>query len=125
MSEKKTASLEELLAIEAVEQTEIVKIGGLNVKIKSIIEGPIIAGLIEAATKRIGFADVKGKTVMVSQLTALPFEFLAFATVAPKLSFENILEISQQTGLDCLIAGKRAMELAGITEEAVTEAKND
>ena len=120
------ASVEEIEAYEPEVKTKTVQVGPFKMKLQEILDPIQLTKAFNTAKgRRVLPVKIDGVDTVLPQGLADAFTFLEFCLVEPKLNFLQIVKLSRKTGLACMEAGGEAMDLCGLTIEAVEETKKN
>jgi hypothetical protein len=125
-------SLEDVLNYKPQPKIALVKVGPWHFKLREPLDPTALSRVATTAKSRGDFGGVTIKNPDTGQEERLEVEAgeaylytaLELCLVEPKLEYHRIIELSKKTKEDCVLAGEKALELCGFTEERVTEAKN-
>lgn len=125
-----------LLDLPAVTKTAEVKIGGETWEVQGFLDPSKIMKIQkEAEARKRLIVDLgEGEEIRPEESEVMAYCFLSAGLVTEKpVHYEMIVRVSRKTGLDCLNAGFRVMQLSGLIPEDMEnkensveeEAKND
>jgi hypothetical protein len=115
------------------EKTAEVKIGGEAFTVKAVLDPTIILSIEEEAKARAKLKpmDIDGQPVKPKPEEIKLYLYLAAGLVSKeKVEYVDVVRVSRTTGLQCIEAGMKVMQLSGLAPETpesdiATDAKND
>jgi len=118
--------IDELLSLEITPPVDTVKIGGKPVSVGGILNPTQMARLTKEGQGRKNLpVQIGEELVQLDEIEVQAYLWLiAGWQDAVKPTFEEIVTLSRKTGLDCMNAGQRVMELSGMLADEVDAVKN-